>query len=152
VTIAIDRTSLFAEVDGGVTLAALEAELAPQGLTLGFAATNDSIASWLARGAPGAPSMFHDPADHLLAGLEATLANGKRIVVRPAPRRAVGPDLTALVVGGRDRIATIARVWIRIHPKDARRVREPLPAGVDLDPPPNDGETRLWDAIAKELS
>jgi alkyldihydroxyacetonephosphate synthase len=159
--IAIDRESLLADTDGATTLGALEAELEAHGLTLGLslgasagpgtAARDETVAAWLAKGAPGAPSMFHDPADHLLAGLEATRPNGERVVVRPAPRRAVGPDLVALAFGADGRFATIDRAWLRVHRKTARRVREPLPEGVELDPPVSAEESRLLDAIAREL-
>jgi hypothetical protein len=51
--IAIDRTSLTAEVSGETTLRELEAELARHGLTLGVDG-DATIAAWLAEGAPGA--------------------------------------------------------------------------------------------------
>ena len=161
--IAIDLASLLVEVSATKTLDALETELAARGFTLGVAlelagpanATTGALGSisvgdWLARGAPGAASVFADPADHLVAGLEATLPNGKRLEVRPGPRRAVGPDLTALVIGTHRRLGSIERAWLRIHRRNARRPALPLP-GVDLDPPVTADEARLIDAIQKEL-
>ncbi len=152
--IAIDVASLLVEVTADRGLHALETELAARGFTLGVALADagDGIAvgEWLAKGAPGAPSLFADPADHLLAGLEATLISGDRLEVRPGPRRAVGPDLTALLVGAQRRFGTIDRAWLRIHRRDARRPALPLPGG-DLDPPLTDAETRLLDAIRSRL-
>lgn len=154
--VAIDHASLLAHVEGGATLDAVETELAAQGLTLGLAqgagegALDVTVADWIARGIPGAASTFADPADHVIAGLEATLKNGDRLDVRPVPRRAVGPDLLALVLGGGGRLGRVDRAWIRVHRKDAARPRLPLP-GVDLDPPVSDAEARLFDAIAREL-
>ena len=152
--IAIDSTSLLVEVSASNTLDALETELLAGGFTLGVALAQAgpaiTVGDWLAQGAPGAASVFADPADHLVAGLEATLPNGKRLEVRPGPRRAVGPDLTALVIGTHRRLGSIERAWLRIHRRDARRPALPLP-GVDLDPPVTADEARLIDAIQREL-
>lgn len=164
IEIEIDPTSLLVSVPATKTLDALETALAARGFTLGVAldragppsATTGgagaiSVGDWLAKGAPGAASVFSDPADHLVAGLEATFPDGKRLEVRPTPRRAVGPDLTALAVGTHRRLLTIDHAWLRIHRRDARRPSMPLPEGVDLDPPVGEPEARLVDAIAREL-
>jgi alkyldihydroxyacetonephosphate synthase len=151
--ITIDPVSLLVEVHESQTLDALETELAARGFTLGVAleqAGSATVGDWLAKGAPGAASIFADPADHLVAGLEATLPDGKKLEVRPGPRRAVGPDLTALLVGMHRRLGTIDRAWLRIHRRDARRQSLPLPGG-DLDPPVTADEARLIDAIQREL-
>jgi alkyldihydroxyacetonephosphate synthase len=161
--IAIDPASLLVEVSATKTLDALETELAARGFTLGVAlaeagpanATTGApgsitVGDWLAKGAPGAASLFADPADHLVAGLEATLPDGKKLEVRPGPRRAVGPDLTALLVGAHRRFGSIDRAWLRIHKRDARRQALPLPGG-DLDPPVTAAEARLLDAIQRGL-
>ncbi|MDB4935362.1 MAG: hypothetical protein JWP87_2334, partial [Labilithrix sp.] len=109
--IDIDPTSLLVGVPASKTLNSLETALAARGFTLGVALDEAgppdaktgaagfiTVGDWLAKGAPGAASVFADPADHLVAGLEATLPDGKKLEVRPGPRRAVGPDLTALVL------------------------------------------------------
>ena len=147
----IDESSLLVRVPGAATLASIERALASEGLTIGIAATDDAVGDWLARGAPGAPSTFADPADHLVAGLTATLANGSTLEVRPSPRRAVGPDLIALVVGANERFASIDHVWLRVHLQGARRVGLPVDR-LDLDPPLSNEEATLLDAIARELA
>jgi alkyldihydroxyacetonephosphate synthase len=161
--IDIDPVSLLVEVTAWKTLDALETELAARGFTLGVAleqagpanATTGApgsitVGDWLAKGAPGAASLFADPADHLVAGLLATLPDGQRLEVRPGPRRAVGPDLTALLIGAHRRLGTVDRAWLRIHRRDARRPALPLP-GRDLDPPVTVAEARLIDAIHGQL-
>lgn len=155
-SIEIDTASLLVGVPASKKLDALETALAARGFTLGVALDRAgpptiSVGDWLAKGAPGAASVFSDPADHLVAGLEATLPDGERLEVRPGPRRAVGPDLIALAVGTDRRLASIEHAWLRIHRRDARRPAMPLPEGVDLDPPVSAAEARLLDAIAKEL-
>lgn len=154
-SLTIDHASLLADVPGDATLGAAQTELAAQGLSLGVRLEpgdgGETVAAWLARGAPGAASVFEDPADHVVAGLEMTLANGARLEIRPTPRRAVGPDLLALALGAGGRFGTIERAWLRVHRLDASRPRLPLPGG-DLDPPLADAEARLVDAIARELA
>jgi alkyldihydroxyacetonephosphate synthase len=171
-TFEIDRASLLVRVPGAATLGSIEQALEREGLTLGIAYAErrgtaeprmtDAVGAWLARGAPGAPSSFADPTDHLVAGLTATLANGSVVEIRPAPRRAVGPDLVALVVGAHERFASIDHIWLRVHREGAdaatvtgrggvRRVALPT-EHLDLDPPVSDGEAALLDAIARELA
>lgn len=145
-SLEIDRTSLLVGVPGAATLSSIERAIAHEGLTLGAPATDETVADWLARGAPGAPVSFADPADHLVAGITATLASGRRVDVRPSPRRAVGPDLIALFVGANDRFGTIEHVWLRVHLQGARRVTMPS-AGVELDPPLSHDERELLNAI-----
>lgn len=153
IPIEIDTTSLLVGVPASKQLDSLETELAARGFTLGVAIVRgeETIGNWLAEGAPGAPSAFADPADHLVAGLLATLPGGKKLEVRPGPRRAVGPDLTALLIGAHQRLGSIEHAWLRIHRRDARRPALPLPRGVDLEPPVTEAEARILDAIQREL-
>jgi alkyldihydroxyacetonephosphate synthase len=150
--VTIDRPSLLAEVDATMTVGACEDALHESGLTLDLAAFDRAtpIGIWLARGAAGARDPWSDPADHLVAGLEATMNDGTKLSIRPTPRRAVGPDLIALVVGMNDRYARIDRVWLRVHARDDDRARvHPLVA--DRNPPVNDDESKLLDAIERAL-
>jgi alkyldihydroxyacetonephosphate synthase len=146
----IDRASLLVGVPGAATLASIERALAGDELTLGVPAVDETVADWLARGAPGTASSFADPADHLVAGLTGSLASGKRIEIRPAPRRAVGPDLIALFVGTGEQFGTIEHVWLRVHRKDAKRGAMSVPE-LDLDPPVSADEAELIAAIRREI-
>jgi alkyldihydroxyacetonephosphate synthase len=154
--IRVDRVSLLVDAPAESTLRAIESTVLPMGLTLrlepeAWASVGAlSVADWLAGGAIGAGDAWLDPADHLVAGLEAELVNGRTLVVRPAPRRATGPDLVALVVGARGRFASLRRAWLRIHQLEARRPRT-APFEHDRDPPLNDGEERLLAAVLREL-
>ena len=86
--ITVDPVSLLVEVTAAKALDSLETELAARGFTLGVALAQAdpavTIGDCLAQGAPGAASVFADPADHLVAGLEATLPNGKKLEGAPA--------------------------------------------------------------------
>jgi alkyldihydroxyacetonephosphate synthase len=152
--LAIDRASLLAEIAGDVGLAAAEQKLRAEGLTLDLRDGGDAsttLAQWLAAGAPGSRDRWLDPVDQLLAGFTATLTGGQRLSVRPAPRRAVGPDLAALFLGMRGRFGHIDRAWMRVHPTGASRPTSTTFA-CDRDPPLSDGERALLDAISREAT
>jgi alkyldihydroxyacetonephosphate synthase len=150
--IAIDAKSLLVRVEGAVDLATLERTLNGADLTLAVALPSPAptVSQWLARGAPGSRDRWLDPVDHLLAGLETTLNDGRRIAIRPAPRRAVGPDLTALFLGTQERVGRIDRAWLRVHRRSA-----PLATSAafvhDRDRPIDAAEGRLFDAIVRAI-
>ncbi len=150
--LALDRESLLASVEGTVTVAWLEERLARDGLTLGLDRRpgEATVADWLARGAPGARDRWLDPADQLVAGMEGTLACGLTVDVRPAPRRAVGPDLRALFVGAEGRFGRIERAWLRVHPVGVPRPVAPE-FDADRDPRVSTGEAGLLASIDAEL-
>jgi alkyldihydroxyacetonephosphate synthase len=148
----IDRESLLVEVSASMPLGACEDLLAAEGLTLGLdpLARETPLGAWLAQGAEGAPDAWSDPADHLVAGLEARLLDGTRLSIRPAPRRAVGPDLIALFVGAGERYGRIDRVWLRVRVRGAPPARVHPYAG-DRDPPCSAAEEALFEAIEGAL-
>jgi alkyldihydroxyacetonephosphate synthase len=151
VSLRVDRVSLLVDVHADETVASAEATLAGQGLTLGLEFTPPmTVGQWLAEGASGARDAWSDPADHLVAGLEVELLDGQTLVVRPAPRRATGPDLVALVLGARDRFATLRRVWLRVHVVGERRATTAPFEGL-RDPPMTAAEEGLLASIAREL-
>jgi alkyldihydroxyacetonephosphate synthase len=149
----LDRESLLASIDGTATLATAERLLNDAGLTLDarFPSPETTLAEWLAQGAPGSRDAWLDPADQLLAGLDATLTSGRVLSVRPAPRRAVGPDLTALFVGAGGRFGRVDRAWMRVHPMGAVR---PTSATFrqEREPGVTAGESALLDAIGAQLA
>ncbi len=63
------------------------------------------------------------------------------IALSPAPRRSVGPDLSALFVGARGRYGRIDRAWIRVHRSGCERPSAPAFVQ-ERDPPLNDGVAR----------
>jgi alkyldihydroxyacetonephosphate synthase len=151
-TIAIDRESLLARVDGATEVAAVERVLNETGLTLdvGTPAPGQTLATWLAAGAPGARDRWLDPVDQLIAGFDATMIGGRSFSIRPAPRRSVGPDLSALLVGAHGRYGRIDRAFVRVH---RRGVPRPTASPFDhpRDPPPSPEEQSLLEAIAREM-
>ena len=145
--VVFDEASLLAHTPGSATLGSVEKAAAARGLSLrieGFDA-GETVASYLARGAPGSPDAFSDPVDHLVAGFTATMASGKELVVRPAPRRAVGPDLYALFHGMNGRVGVVSSAYLRVHRNglEVRRLAFPAPR----DPAADDGETAIVDRV-----
>lgn len=147
---ALDETSLLATVAGEERLAELRARLARSGLTLPLAHEPDgaqTVAGWIAAGLPGSRDAWEDPVGHALAGLDARLADGAALAVRPAPRRAVGPDLLALFTGAGERVGVVERATLQVE-----RAGTPCPRVLRFDaerePPLSEGEQRLWERIA----
>ena len=103
----VDATSHVATFAGRTPLAQIEAEARAHGLSLGLLSPPPqglSLADYIEQGLPGLPDPFDDPVRGAVCGLEAAGPAG-RFRLLPAPRRAVGPDLTALCVGARGAIA-----------------------------------------------
>ena len=151
--VVIDPVSMLACVEGVTALATVEQHLRRAGLTLDLdgADMTASLADWLAAGAPGARDHWRDPVDQLLAGFDATLRGGRAFCVRPAPRRAVGPDLSALLIGAAGRFGRIDRAFLRVHSSAAARP-ESSPFFFDRDPSLSEGEQALLDAISREAT
>ncbi len=149
----LDERSGLVRAPGAMTLADLEAWLAPSGFTLGLAADAPlalSVAEWLAAGAAGAPSPWLDPADHLVAGLTGTLRGGRPLTVHVAPRRAVGPDLIALLDGAGGRFGTLDDATLRVSRTDAPRAR-PHPTALTVEPAVEPGEEAFAARLGRAL-
>jgi alkyldihydroxyacetonephosphate synthase len=150
--IDIDRQSLLASIGGGTDLATAERTLNQADFTLDlqFPAEPARLADWLAAGTPGARDRWLDPVDQLLAGFCARLIDGRCFTLRPAPRRAVGPDLTALFVGAGQRFGVVERAWLRIHRRGLARPTSPR-FDHPRDPTVSEGERALLDSIERSL-
>jgi alkyldihydroxyacetonephosphate synthase len=143
----VDRASMLVHARGSATLAEVEHALRPAGLSLGLdtgALGDTSIDRWLGEGAPGGPDPWSDPVDHLVAGFSARLPSGAELDVRPAPRRAVGPDVLSLFFGTRGATGAIEAAHLRAH--GAGRAR-PLSAALERNPSIDAPEQALIDRV-----
>jgi alkyldihydroxyacetonephosphate synthase len=139
------------EVEGTALVSDVEKECRDSGFTLDLSAYPEaSVATWIAEGLPGTRSPFLDPADHVIAGLNATLKSGVELRVPPCPRRSAGPDMIALLQGQWGRFGTVERVWLRIHPRGAARPTHGL--AFDTNPPLNAMEEVMLVILQKEMS
>lgn len=144
----LDERSLLAHANGQTTLGAIEAEARARGLSLRCAGRDpaETVASYLARGAPGAIDPYEDPADHLVAGFSASLPWGL-LTIHPGPRRAVGPDLYGLFHGMNERVGRLDSAHLRLH----RTGLDPraLTCAIDRNPPLAAGESALIDRVVE---
>jgi alkyldihydroxyacetonephosphate synthase len=137
--VAVDRASLLVHAPGAATLGEVASALARDGLALRAAPSGlplaSTVAEWIAAGLPGAADPWLDPVDHAVAGFTARLASGASIAVRPAPRRAVGPDLFALFAGTRGAAGAITSAWLRVRREGAGgELPRPLATALARDP------------------
>ncbi len=150
----LDETSQLAEVDARLSLGTLEALLARRGFTLALHGAVDwssTVASWIAHGFPGARDAWADPVASRVAGFEAS-AGGVQAHVRPAPRRATGPDLFALFAGTHaERFGIVERATLAVAPRAARESRVE-PFTWDRDPPLSAEEARAFELARRALS
>ncbi len=148
--IELDGESLLVHTAGDVSLAELQARLAQDGLTLrGAHVPGDrSVRQWLSQGAVGGPDPWSDPVDHLVAGLEADIGEHGKLSLRPMPRRATGPDLSALVCG--TSLGVIQAASLRVESRTSASsvaLRYQGERRTSL----NQGELLLWRAVEREL-
>jgi alkyldihydroxyacetonephosphate synthase len=153
----LDAESCLVELPGEWSLAAAREWLRVRGHELSL--LNDrfdeiaplSVDTWVGLGQPGEPDSYSDPVRTRLAGFSATLSNGLCIRLPVAPRRAVGPDLSALFIGARGRLG-------RVDSATLYAPRQGSPAAVALsfvgerNPPLNASEASAWEAIAASLT
>lgn len=107
--ISVDEVSRIIHVQSGAALGVVEERLEDHGWTLGVpkALHGEQVGAWLSRGAPGRPNKANDPVVQGVAGIELVVPSGAFLSIRPAPRRAVGPDLIRTAIGARGRIGVI---------------------------------------------
>jgi alkyldihydroxyacetonephosphate synthase len=98
----IDERSRLVHVEVGISIDAVESRLSALGSSLMTAASPAlTVGQYLASGCAGARSVDDDPVSQAVAGLEAVALDGRVLQIRPAPRRAVGPDLiNAILASG----------------------------------------------------
>jgi alkyldihydroxyacetonephosphate synthase len=160
--IELDKKSLLVNASGDVTVRALEDAMAAAGLTLdlGSVPGTTTVKALVEGGFRGARAPWGDPADHLVAGVVAREQKGtlgRSLILRPVPRRAVGPDLFGLVVGGGGRFYAVESAWLRVHHRNvddgATRAVRPAPIPfTENEPPLTADEEELWSRIDDALA
>lgn len=145
----MDEHSGLIALGGDVHLDVAERALRERGFSLGLEpAPSTDVNAWVATGMPGLPDAWLDPVEQRLAGLDAVLASGSRLTLRPAPRRATGPDLGALFVGAEGRIGRVERIWIRARQKKQPAAR-PLSWTGEPNPVMTAAEKQSFEALVR---
>lgn len=116
----LDAASGLVTLPGTMRLSDAERWLRERGHSLHLAAIRElDVDGFVAAGMPGLFDRFDDPVGTRLAGFSARLSNGRRFAIKAAPRRAVGPDLSALFVGARGAFGTIESARLGALPLSA---------------------------------
>ena len=116
----IDVDNQVAVVEPGVTLAELDAALAPLGLVYPVfpGEQSASLGGNVSTNAGGMRAVKYGVTRHHVLGLEAVLGTGETITTGGRFVKATsGYDLTQLIVGSEGTLALVTRVVLRLHPR-----------------------------------
>ena len=116
----IDIANQVAVVEPGVTLAALDAALAPLGLVYPVfpGEQSASLGGNVSTNAGGMRAVKYGVTRHHVLGLEAVLGTGEVISTGGKFVKATsGYDLTQLVIGSEGTLALVTRALLRLHPR-----------------------------------
>ena len=119
---ALDPVSRLATLGAGTPGPAVEAALAPHGLTLGHFPQSwelSTVGGWVATRSAGQESLGSGRIESLVAGLDL-VAPGGRLHLPTLPASAAGPDLRHLALGSEGRFGVIPRAVLRVRPKPER--------------------------------
>lgn len=126
--VALDRTSLVAQVAPGTRGPELEKELASHDLTLGhFPQSYEfaTIGGYVATRSAGQASTGYGRIDELVRGLRLTAPAGE-ISLPPRPRSAAGPELRELIVGSEGAFGVLTDLYLSVRPRPESRQYEGL--------------------------
>jgi alkyldihydroxyacetonephosphate synthase len=160
--LTLDEASLVVTAPAAARLDVVQTFLDARGYSLAIQADaalrpDETVGAWLEGGARGARDPWEDPVDHLVAGFTAELPTGQRFAVPMCPRRAAGPDLTALFVGTAGAFGRLAsadlRVFRRASPPDldVDRMVRPMTFRGERHPTETASEQALFAKIEAEL-
>lgn len=111
--------SMTVDVGAGVPLQRLEDRLRTFGLSVGPlspAAMHLTLADYLEGPYAGLRSIPGGRLEPICTKLVAVLPDGRRLETPDAPRSAMGPDLSALILGGHGRLGLVTRARVRCYP------------------------------------
>jgi alkyldihydroxyacetonephosphate synthase len=115
----VDAESLTATFQAGIDGPSLERALAPHGFTLGHfpqSFEHSTLGGWIAARSSGQQSDGYGGIDALLVSAKLVTPRGELVTLR-VPRRAVGPELNAMVLGSEGTLGVIVEATVRVRPK-----------------------------------
>jgi alkyldihydroxyacetonephosphate synthase len=166
--VAVDRTSLTATLEAGLSGPEAERQLAAEGVTLGHfpqSFEHSTVGGWVATRSAGQASTGYGRIDELVEGLRLIAPAGE-VARRPVPATAAGPDVRQLLVGSEGVLGVICEATLRVRPLptarryegwsfrsfaegyEALRVMEQADAAPDVVRLSDEEETRLSIALA----
>ncbi len=115
--VKIDPVNMVATAQCGVPLAVLEAKVNELGLTTGHCPQSQPMAymgGLVATRSIGQFSTYYGGIEDLVCGMEVVLPDGDVTRIRPVPRRAAGPDLRHLFIGGEGIMGFMTEVTVKL--------------------------------------
>jgi len=122
---SIERRSMTVTAEAGIIGENLERHLNQEGLTLGHFPSSiycSSLGGYLATRSAGQLSTKYGKIEDMVLSLEAVLADGTLVETGRAPRSAMGPDWTQLLLGSEGTLALFTAARLQVHPFPERRV------------------------------
>lgn len=117
--LAVDEVSMLVTVQAGLCGSDLEAYLNERGFTAGHypqSLSLSTVGGWIATRASGTFSTKFGNIENLVKGLVAVAGNGRKIVLKPSPRKSAGPDIGEILLGSEGTLAVICEVSLTIFP------------------------------------
>jgi len=121
--ISVDMHAGTAVFEVGVLGPALEAQLAPHGLTMGHdpdSFVHSTLGGWIASRSSGAMSNKYGDLEDMVLSLRVVTPTGT--VLTPTTARAVGPDLAEVFLGSEGALGIITEATVRVHRRPPCRV------------------------------
>lgn len=122
---SIDRVSMTAWVEAGIIGENLERHLNQEGYTLGHFPSSiycSSLGGYLATRSAGQLSTKYGKIEDLVVSVEFVLPDGTIAETGRAPRSAMGPDWTQLLLGTEGTLGFFTAALLQIHPLPKSRV------------------------------
>lgn len=122
---SVDRASMTVWAEAGLIGENLERHLNQEGFTLGHFPSSiycSSLGGYLATRSAGQLSTKYGKIEDMVLALEVVLPTGDLIVTGRAPRSAVGPDWTQLLLGSEGTLGFFTAACLQIHPLPRSRV------------------------------
>jgi len=117
--VELNETALQARVQAGMYGHRFEEALQAQGYTMGHwpqSVSLSTVGGWVATRAAGQFSTRYGSIEDMLLGLEAVLADGRIVRIKPTPRRSAGPDLRHLFLGAEGTAGIVTEITVKILP------------------------------------
>ncbi len=115
----LNETTLQARVQAGMYGDRFEDALGARGYSMGHWPQSvgvSTVGGWVATRAAGQFSTRYGSIEDMLLGLEAVLADGRVVRIRPKPRRAAGPDLRHLFLGAEGTAGIVTELTVKVFP------------------------------------
>jgi alkyldihydroxyacetonephosphate synthase len=120
----LNETALQVRVQAGMFGHLFEAALSARGYTMGHwpqSMSLSTVGGWVATRAAGQFSTRYGSIEDMLLGLEAVLADGRVVRIKPTPRRSAGPDPRHLFLGAEGTTGITTELTLKVMPTPESR-------------------------------